>query len=455
MDWDLALQGLLWGLISAVSLPLGALIGVWAWPSKKVTAALMAFGGGALLFALTIELFGHALHAKDGAHGGVDLQGIALVMMAAAVVGGLSFQLLNYVLEGQGAFHRKRALLRKHIIKEKRKDALTLLESLSKVALLRALPPDEVIQLIPSVERARFEPGAVVFHRGDTGHHVYFIESGEVQILLDADSPESDREIAMLGPKDVFGEIALISDVARTATAKTRTATSVLQIPRAAFENAMAHSPALQAAAQELVASRLDQLCEVDPDRAAHAKQWARTARRNLARIPLEATALDLKEAADQQGGHAALAIWLGIGLDAIPESLVIGMLVAASAASGSAMSLAFIAGVFLANLPEAMSSAVTMAHGGMRISRIMWMWISLCLLTGLGALIGTVILPAHPEGALVYVVYGIEGLAAGAMLTMIAETMLPEAFDQGGSGIVGLSTLAGFLAAMAVKVLA
>ena len=52
------------------------------------------------------------------------------------------------------------------------------------------------------------------------------------------------------------------------------------------------------------------------------------------------------------------------------------------------------------------------------------------------------------------YVVFAIEGLAAGAMLTMIAETMLPEAYEQGGSGVVGLSTLAGFLAAMAVKLI-
>jgi len=81
-------------------------------------------------------------------------------------------------------------------------------------------------------------------------------------------------------------------------------------------------------------------------------------------------------------------------------------------------------------------------------------MWISLCLLTGIGALVETIILPAHPTGAAVYVVFAIEGLAAGAMLTMIAETMLPEAYEPGGRGVVGLSTLAGFLAAMAVKLI-
>ena len=115
---------------------------------------------------------------------------------------------------------------------------------------------------------------------------------------------------------------------------------------------------------------------------------------------------------------------------------------------------MAFIAGVFLANMPEAMSSAVTMRKGGMSKTRIFWMWFSLCVLTAVGAYIGTLLLPAHPAGSDLYLVFIIEGLAGGAMLTMIAQTMLPEAFEQGGGPIVGLSTLGGFLAALTVKML-
>jgi zinc transporter ZupT len=145
----------------------------------------------------------------------------------------------------------------------------------------------------------------------------------------------------------------------------------------------------------------------------------------------------------------AALAIWLGILIDGIPESLVIGMF----AINPSGVSLSFIAGVFLSNLPEAMATAVSMRNNGMRVSRIMVMWGSICVMTGIGAFVGASLLPAQPEGAVFYFVLGIEGLAAGAMLTMIAESMLPEAFEQGGS-IIGLSTLAGFLVTLIVKVL-
>jgi zinc transporter ZupT len=138
----------------------------------------------------------------------------------------------------------------------------------------------------------------------------------------------------------------------------------------------------------------------------------------------------------------------MGIFIDCIPESLVIGML----AVSPSGISLAFIAGVFLANMPEAMSSSVSMRDSGLSLTKVYIMWGSITLVTGLGAALGAVIFPPEPTGGLYYFMVGIEALAAGAMLTMIAETMMPEAFELGGS-VVGLSTLAGFLAALLVKI--
>jgi len=156
-----------------------------------------------------------------------------------------------------------------------------------------------------------------------------------------------------------------------------------------------------------------------------------------------------LAEGRERSKGHAAMAIWLGILIDGIPESLVIGML----AVSSGGISMGFIAGVFLANMPEAMSSAVSMRANKMSLKRIYMMWGSICLMTGIGAFLGAIMFPENPTGELFYVMVGIESLAAGAMLTMIAETMLPEAFEQGGA-IVGLSTLVGFLAALIAKVL-
>ena len=89
-----------------------------------------------------------------------------------------------------------------------------------------------------------------------------------------------------------------------------------------------------------------------------------------------------------------------------------------------------------------------------MKLVKIYIMWGSIVLLTGIGAFIGATMFPVEPTGSLLFFVIAIEGLAAGAMLTMIAETMLPEAFEQGGS-VIGLSTLAGFLSALVIKILA
>ena len=454
MDWSLAAQGLLWGLISAASLPVGAALGLWTQPPKRITSALMAFGGGALLFALTIELFGHALHKASDADGHITVPSYVLMTMAAAVVGGLLFQLLNKALDGKGGFLRKRSLVNKHIIREKRKQAREMLDSLGRVALLRALPPEEVIALVPYVRATTFEAGETIFQEGDPARWVYFVRSGEVEIVTGEEEGEEREVLATPGPEDVFGEVALVSRSARTATARAKTDVEVLRLPFSAFDQALRSSPKLQAVTSELVSSRLEELGERAERGDERAARWAKNARQNLARMSLTATSAEVHDEAEKHGTGAAKAIWLGIGLDAIPESLVIGMLVAGAAAAGTTMSLAFVVGVFLANLPEAMSSAVTMAKGGMGIPKVMWMWGSLCLLTGAGALIGAVMLPPDPVGTMKYVVLGIEGLAAGAMLTMIAETMLPEAFEQGGSGIVGLATLAGFLAALAVKLI-
>ncbi|MDP2646374.1 MAG: hypothetical protein Q8P24_15660 [Desulfobacterales bacterium] len=203
-----------------------------------------------------------------------------------------------------------------------------------------------------------------------------------------------------------------------------------------------------------MVKERLYDIQVKDNTLVGEAKIWEESAQNNLDRLSIPVTESDFnQEIKKHSGGGAALAIWMGIALDGIPESLVIGMLVVIATESNTAMSLAFIAGVFLANLPEAMSSAVTMKRQGSSFGKIFWMWMSLCVMTGIGALMGALIFPAHPVGALRYFISGIEGLAAGAMLTMIAETMLPEAFEHGGGAIVGLSTLIGFLAALGVKI--
>jgi CRP-like cAMP-binding protein len=452
MYWSLYLTGFFWGTASAISLPLGALIGLWTRPSSKITSALMAFGAGALLFALTTELFGHALHVARDHHGAIIDPWIIVVMIIAAAAGGLLFQVLNQILNNQGAFLRKGALIKKHIGKEKRRQARKLFRGLSRIKILQGLPAEEAIRLIPHMKKTTFRQGEVIFKEGDPGDRLYFILSGKVSVIR---APGA-KQIATLGPGDIFGEIALFVNQTRNATVVTETAAKVWELPKRDFDYLLDRYPALQKAFRRIVRERIHDLSQKEAVPEEEARIWEQEALKSFSRVPVDLTDEEIQDAVEEHDGKggAALSIWLGIALDGIPESLVIGMLVIAAATGKTSMSLAFIVGVFLANLPEAMSSAVTMRTHGAGIRKIFWLWMSLCLMTGTGAFCGAVIFPPHPEGWLVYFIFGIEGIAAGAMLTMISETMLPEAFEQGGGTIVGLSTLTGFLVALAVKLI-
>lgn len=166
----------------------------------------------------------------------------------------------------------------------------------------------------------------------------------------------------------------------------------------------------------------------------------------------------DVKETAKEHGG-APMAIWLGLLIDGIPESFVIGagFLALLSVKLGAGNSPDFsdvlpytlIAGLFLSNFPEALSASIGMQKQGLSKARIMALWGSLVLIIALGSLAGYYIGSSIPHE----IEIGIEGLAAGAMLTMIAQTMLPEAVHIGGVKVVGLSTLIGYLSAVAFKV--
>lgn len=163
---------------------------------------------------------------------------------------------------------------------------------------------------------------------------------------------------------------------------------------------------------------------------------------------------ITMEEAGHGSSKHAAIMIWLGILIDGVPEALVIGMMVTSSGGQVKAV-LPFVIGVFLSNLPESMSSSGTMKQHGMKTKTILAMWWTITLTTAIGAGLGAAIFPtnASEDPQLVTLIVAVEGLAAGAMLTMIAQTMMPEAFEQGGD-VVGLSCLLGFLTALSVKLL-
>jgi ZIP family zinc transporter len=135
-------------------------------------------------------------------------------------------------------------------------------------------------------------------------------------------------------------------------------------------------------------------------------------------------------------------AIVLGTVLDGVPESIVVGLTLLA----GEGVSAALFAAVFLSNLPEAMAATSGLAASGVRSGRIMAMWALVTAVSGVAALAGYGLLGDAPPAAVAFVL----AFAAGAVLTMLADTMMPEAFEHARL-VAGLATTFGFVLAFAI----
>jgi zinc transporter, ZIP family len=144
-------------------------------------------------------------------------------------------------------------------------------------------------------------------------------------------------------------------------------------------------------------------------------------------------------------GTGSALAIVLGIVLDGIPESAVIGL----GLLNGTGVSVAVIAAVFLSNLPEAIAATTGLRRGGWAPRKITALWVLVTVVSGLASLLGYTLFDSAGTSALAFVL----AFAAGAILTMLADTMMPEAFEHGGK-LVGLLTTLGFGLAFALSML-
>jgi ZIP family zinc transporter len=153
----------------------------------------------------------------------------------------------------------------------------------------------------------------------------------------------------------------------------------------------------------------------------------------------------DRKDAGGDQEGGSPLAIVLGTVLDGIPESMVIGLTIY----EGGAVGAAYLAAVFISNLPESISSTSGLVSSNWAKSRILWMWIAIALVSGLASLAGYALFQEASPDTIAFVL----AFAAGAILTMLAQTMMPEAFEHGGK-YVGVVTTLGFAVAFTIHTL-
>jgi ZIP family zinc transporter len=153
------------------------------------------------------------------------------------------------------------------------------------------------------------------------------------------------------------------------------------------------------------------------------------------------------KRSGDQQPSEGAQAgsgsaIAIGALLDGIPESVVLGL----SLLGGNGVGVSVLAAIFISNLPEGLSSAAGMKRSGRSARYVFGVWVGVAVASGAAGLLGCLLL----QGASAQLVAAITALAAGAILTMIADTMIPEAFEHTHL-YAGLIATLGFLTAFTI----
>jgi len=149
------------------------------------------------------------------------------------------------------------------------------------------------------------------------------------------------------------------------------------------------------------------------------------------------------RQPSENEQAGSGLAIAVGALLDGIPESIAIGV----SMIAGGGVSTVAVIAVFLSNVPEGLSSADGMKQAGRSAGYVFGVWVGIAVISGLASLLGYAVFRMFSSSIIAATI----AVAAGAILAMLADTMVPEAFDE-AHDFAGLITVTGFLAAFVLS---
>lgn len=148
----------------------------------------------------------------------------------------------------------------------------------------------------------------------------------------------------------------------------------------------------------------------------------------------------------DRGGEESAFALLAGVTLDGVPENIALGItLLQSSEGGGGGIALLF--AIFASNLPEALSSADKLTSGGRSRRFAIGIWVATAFLLAASVVLGTTVFRGVGDEALAVML----AFAAGAVLASLADTLMPEAYRDGGP-FVAFATAAGFLISFVIS---
>jgi CRP-like cAMP-binding protein len=411
------------GVLGASSLAIGALFGVFWQPSRKVSAAIMAFGSGTLLSAIAFEITIPVYKTSQ-----------FLPLLVGFLVGGGLFMGLTRYIDQHGGFLRKPASSRRYLFEHTHEQVSDVLHRIAHVEVMQNLSQAERQAIIPFLKPVHAEPGDVICEEGTPGKYFYMIVDGEAEVR------KGEKVLSIMKAGEVFGEMALLTGEPRSATVVAHTPMELYQLHQEHFNHVVTWFPHLAWSLSRALARRLRQATDSRVAVEHHLDRWRQQL---IDQVELD---LLLREDPGTLEGlvkrSAPLAIVVGTLIDNIPEAVVIGMNV-----QNNHVGWSFLLAVFISNFPEALSSAAGMKQAGTKKSRILGLWIGVVVLSGFCAVAGYFLQSSVSE---IFVALA-RAISGGAILAMLASTMMPEAYELGGSS-VAFSTILGFLVGFLVS---
>ncbi|MEL4896763.1 cyclic nucleotide-binding domain-containing protein, partial [Crocosphaera sp. Alani8] len=221
----------IYGIISACSMPLGSITALFWSPVSRTLAFLTAFGSGALLAALVIDLVGSATE-----------KGHILELVIGAVIGSLFFSFVNQLVNNSGGFLRKPSTTLSHLTQKESRRFQERVDSLKGINLFYDANRSLRQKLASILLVTHYPKGTTIYRQGDPSETLYIIRKGKVTLL----DPQANLEpLENLGENDVFGQFSFLTASPHQTIAQTTEDTEVDILPRPDFEELLPTSPYL------------------------------------------------------------------------------------------------------------------------------------------------------------------------------------------------------------------